>query len=139
MDKIAKLLSSSEDPEKKKMLVEALLAQIASNQKKEVIVEEHIKLLVEISKSFSTKQNVFKVGDLVVWKKGLKHKKVPNYSIPAVVIEVLDSPIIDNQAPIASPYYGEKLDLLLGILDDDNDFLCFHYDSQRFELYSPLA
>lgn len=135
MDKLLKILSGSEEPEKKKMLLEAILSQMSSDENKEVNIDEYIKQLIETNNSFSSKKDEFKVGDLVVWKKGLKHKKVPAYNIPAVVVKILENPIIDEQAPIASPYYGEKLDFLLGILDDDGDFLCFHYDSQRFELY----
>ncbi|GEM_PF-6145355 len=77
----------------------------------------------------------FKVGDLVIWEKGLKHKKVPDYGVPAVVLKVLETPIIDEESPISSPYYKEELDILLGIMDEEGDFICFYYDSKRFKSF----
>ena len=103
MDKLLKILSGSEEPEKKKMLLEAILSQMSSDENKEVNIDEYIKQLIETNNSFSSKKDEFKVGDLVVWKKGLKHKKVPAYNRPAVVVKILENPIIDEQAPIASP------------------------------------
>ena len=93
-------------------------------------------IIVQATKRFQTEKYSFKEGDLVVWKKGLKHKQVPDYGVPAVVIKILDTPISDNEAPLASPYYREELDVLLGILDDDDDLLCFYYDSKRFEPFA---
>jgi len=34
----------------------------------------------------------------------------------------------------SSPYYGEPLDVLLGIFHDDGSFITFYYDSRRFEV-----
>ncbi|EDN68608.1 hypothetical protein BGP_2956 [Beggiatoa sp. PS] len=79
----------------------------------------------------------FKVGDLVKWKEGLKNKKRPYSDQPAIVIQLLEQPLIERQGEEAgSPYYREPLDIILGLFDDDDEFLIFYYDKRRFEPYS---
>jgi hypothetical protein len=70
---------------------------------------------------------------LVRWKPGLKNKKRPEYNEPAVVVNVLLDPILDTSESAGSPYYRERLDLMLGLIDSDGDFVIFHFDQQRFE------
>lgn len=83
-----------------------------------------------------SRKHAFKAGDLVQWKKGLKNKRTPEYGAPIVVTQVLDAPLLDTGANDAgSPYFREPLDLVAGELDGDGDFLCFYYDSRRFEPY----
>jgi hypothetical protein len=79
----------------------------------------------------------FKVGDLVKWKEGLKNKKRPHLNQPAIVIELLGEPLRERQGEEAgSPYYREPLDIILGLFDDDHEFMMFYYDKRRFEPYS---
>jgi hypothetical protein len=79
----------------------------------------------------------FKVGDLVKWKEGLKNKKRPYSNQPAIVVQLLEKPLINRFGEEAgSPYYREPLDIILGLFDDDDEFLMFYYDKRRFELYS---
>lgn len=75
---------------------------------------------------------VFKPGDIVRWKADMKNKKRPAYHEPAVVVEVLYDPVMDLKDS-GSAYFREKLDLVLGLVDDDGDFILFHFDSRRFE------
>jgi len=78
----------------------------------------------------------FKAGDLVKWKEGLKNKKRPYPNQPAVVVQLLENPLIDRVGEDAgSPYYREPLDIILGLFDDDDEFLMFYYDKRRFEPY----
>ncbi|MBE2295453.1 MAG: hypothetical protein IAF00_10890 [Phycisphaerales bacterium] len=81
------------------------------------------------------RENALRPGMLAVWKPGLKNCRFPRYGEPAVVIEVLDPPLINHKAEAWSPYYREPLDLLLGILYQDNKFLAYHFDSRRFQPY----
>ena len=74
----------------------------------------------------------FQPGDLVVWKEGLKNKKRPAYDTPVVVINHFENPILDEKADTGSPYFREPLDLAIGHLDDDGDFIIYHVDSRRF-------
>ncbi|MCF7977136.1 MAG: hypothetical protein K9L82_03820 [Chromatiaceae bacterium] len=84
-----------------------------------------------------TQHNVFQPGDLVGWKPGLRNRKVPTYETPAIVIEVLDEPILDKGEESGSAYYREPHDLILGMIWDREPgrghFVTFHYDSRRFQ------
>lgn len=72
------------------------------------------------------------VGDLVVWKPLLKNRVRPAYDEPAVVIEILDKPVRNTEADPSSTYFREPLDIVLGLLDDDDEILVYHFDSRRF-------
>ena len=74
----------------------------------------------------------FEVGDIVTWKEGLRNKKHPEAGSVAIVVKVFDEPMFDACAGAGSPYFNEPLTFLVGIIDDDGDFLCFHSDSRRF-------
>ena len=77
----------------------------------------------------------FKVGDIIQWKEGLKNKMFPEYNEPAIILEILDEPLVDTDDRIGSPYYKEQLDLKLGMIDDDGDLVSFYFDGNRFEFY----
>jgi hypothetical protein len=79
-------------------------------------------------------KHTFNPKQLVRWKSGLKNKGLPEYNEPAIVWEVLPHPRFDNDAQSAgTPYFHEPLDIILAVLDEDDDFVLFHYDSRRFE------
>ena len=65
-----------------------------------------------------TTRHRFAPGELVTWKPGLKNKRHPRYGQPAVVIGVLDSPILDREDEAGSAYFREPLDLVLGLIWD---------------------
>jgi len=93
-------------------------------------------LITRLKKLFTrlTEEYKFKPGDLVVWKEGLKNKKMPPYNLPAIVIEHLEEPIIADIDESGSPYFREPLDLIAGFIDGDS-FVIFHFDSRRFKKY----
>lgn len=72
-------------------------------------------------------------GMLAVWKPGLKNRTLPDYGQPAIVMDVLEEPNFDPSDRSRSPYFREPLDLLLGVLTRDDDFLLLHFDARRFE------
>jgi len=74
----------------------------------------------------------FMPGDLVQWKAGMKNKRLPESDQLAVVVEVLPKPVTDEDKGSSGSYFLEPLDIKLGMLDDDGDFVIFHYDSRRF-------
>ncbi|MFP4077132.1 MAG: hypothetical protein ACLFTD_11735 [Halochromatium sp.] len=86
-------------------------------------------------------QQPFKPGDLVCWKPGLRNRRVPAYGTPAVVLEVLDPPIADSERESGSAYFREPLSLVLGLFWDQDpgrgDFVIFHFDGRRFEVWNP--
>lgn len=95
----------------------------------------HIGKLREAKEVFC-KNYEFKVGDLVVWKAGLKNKGRPALNEPVIVMEVLDIPLKDgDKQDSGTPYFNEPLDIALGLVDDDGDFIMFYYDKRRFEPY----
>lgn len=94
--------------------------------------QSHVDQLLGSCNSFF-ETNKFKKGQLVKWKKGLKNKKLPYEKQPAVVLEVLQEPLYAERDP-GTPYFHEPLDIALGMIDEDNDFIIFYYDSRRFEI-----
>jgi hypothetical protein len=100
--------------------------------KAEKKMSNKIEQLRALEKSINQKHD-FKTGDVVTWKSGLKNKKSPEYGNPAIVTRVLPIPIADKDRS-GSPYFNEPLDIVIGILDEDGDFLEYHADSRRFEL-----
>lgn len=95
--------------------------------------------LLKLYREFSSSHQ-FRAGDLVKWKSGLKNKKYPEYGEVAVVIDCLAEPMRDlSEKGSGSPYFNEPLDLVLGLLDADGDFMTFYYDARRFEPYESIA
>lgn len=81
------------------------------------------------------RERTLQAGMLAMWKPGLKNRRFPLYGQPAIVVEKLDPPILDHEAEAGTTYYREPLDMLLGILHKDGDFLVYHFDSRRFQPY----
>ncbi|MEG7522392.1 MAG: hypothetical protein M3H12_04740 [Chromatiales bacterium] len=75
--------------------------------------------------------HVFVLGEVLEWKPGLKNKRSDG---PFVVCEVLDPPITSTTTEPGSAYFREPLDIVLGHVDSDQDFVLFHYDSRRMQL-----
>ena len=78
-------------------------------------------------------------GMLVQWKPGMKNRKTPEYGMPMIVVQVLEQPIIDTSFDSGSVYFRERLDIILGFLDADDDFCMIHYDSRRFEPHAGVG
>jgi hypothetical protein len=96
--------------------------------------ENHCSRLSAACTSF-LEVNTFEVRQLVKWKNDLKNRKLPRVDQPAIVVRVLDSPVINSSDDSGSPYFLEELDVVLGVLSEDGTFLTFYYDSRRFEPY----
>lgn len=82
-------------------------------------------------------------GMIVRWKPGLRNYRWPEYSQPAIVLEVLSEPILDHDHDAGSAYFRERLDLVLGLFIDKpevrGDLLAFHYDSRRFQPWNATS
>ncbi len=96
--------------------------------------EAHLDQLKAACNSFLKKES-FEVGQIVKWKKDLKNRRLPYTNQPAIVISILDEPVISKENESGSPYFLETLDIILGIITDEGTFLTFYYDSRRFEAY----
>jgi len=123
--------------EKELSPLEQQLIKAKKDKAENRIIEDkpkHIGNLKKISVLYSQEYN-FQKGDIVVWKEGLKNKLRPAYGEPCIVLDILTEPVLDKEKNTGSPYFNESLNLVLGIIDEDDDFLVFHYDSKRFEPY----
>lgn len=88
--------------------------------------------------SSGTKQSL-QPGMLAQWKPGMKNRRTPDYDVPMMVVEVLEQPVIDTTFESGSIYFRERLDIILGFLDEDDEFCLLHYDSRRFEAYTGIG
>lgn len=79
----------------------------------------------------------FRPGDLVAWKAGMANRTILERGEPAIVMDVLEAPVASSKDDSGSIYFREPLDLVLGILHDDNSFQIVHVDSRRFRPWSP--
>ena len=96
----------------------------------------------ELKKSYEAyiSNESLSTGDVVSWKPGMRNRTLPNYRQPAIVIEKLQYPVFDESQNAGSQYFHEPLDLRVGFLDDNNQFVTYFYDSRRFEKYrGPLS
>lgn len=91
----------------------------------------------ELKKSYEAyiSNESLSTGDVVSWKPGMRNRTLPNNRQPAIVIEKLQYPIFDESQNAGSQYFHEPLDLRVGFLDDNNQFITYFYDSRRFEKY----
>ncbi|MCL1463096.1 hypothetical protein [Argonema galeatum] len=96
--------------------------------------EEYIAQIKSVCKSFLKKESL-EVGQIVKWKEHLKNRKFPHKNQPAIVIAILDKPVISTDNESGSPYFLETLDIILGLIVEDGTFFTFYYDSSRFEPY----
>ncbi|MCF6205693.1 MAG: hypothetical protein L3J47_02195 [Sulfurovum sp.] len=127
--------SQSEKSEKKDdtdLYKQLLLKKIFENDNEEDTYYDENDL-IERANLYLNK-NIFKVGDKVKWKPKLKNRKYPKYDQIAIIIEVLDKPVYDEEKTNSgSPYFKEPLDIRLAILDNQGDFEIYYYDSNRFQ------
>lgn len=82
-------------------------------------------------------RHMFSVGQLVRWKPDLRNALRPRYNEPAIIVSLIDPPVFDGTSDSGSPYFRRPLDIVLGILDDEDEFLTYYFESQRFEPYPP--
>jgi hypothetical protein len=129
-------MGDKDEKELAKALMSAIEAMAESKAKDKIWdmdrINERINDLVELRDRYET-YHTLKPGMLVRWKAGLKNKKRPEYNEPAIVMEVMLDPLRDNGHDAGSAYYREPLDLTLGLIDGDGDFVIFHFDQRRFE------
>ena len=75
-------------------------------------------------------------GMIITWKPGLKNRLWPCEGAPAVVVEMLDSPVFDGEES-GSTYFREPLDMILGLFVSSGEhrgkFIVFHANSQRYQ------
>jgi len=70
----------------------------------------------------------FQAGDRVQWKPLLKNRRFPFYGRPAVILEVLETPVYKDKQGRRTP---EPLDLVVGFLSGSQEFSTFMVCSRR--------
>jgi hypothetical protein len=114
--------------------LEEQIQQLKAQQDSKVTDEEYVAKLKEKIDALLSPSPDFQRGDIVKWKKGLKNRRYPKEEQLCMVVEVLDTPKA-GERDSGSPYFGEPLDLVIALLDDEKkDLLLFHYDKRRFEI-----
>jgi len=101
----------------------------------EIYDDAHLQKLKD-SYAFMLKSHSFSEGQVVKWKAGLRNRKLPRENQPAIVWEILCEPIVQNDQDTGTPYFRERLDIALALLDKEGDFIVYHYDSRRFEPFN---
>ena len=114
------------------------IAEDVRLQREERKSAEYVRILKERFESFATPGR-FAPGDLVVWKAGLKNRSRPDYEERMVVVEILDPPMYSNEDGVGSAYFRERLDLIGGVLDSEQELVLYHFDSRRFRPLEPVA
>ena len=115
IERVGKLQVKSEEEQQTELDLPATLFKLRSN------LESYTKAMPKIE-----------VGDILVWKEGLKNRKYPKYNEPCIVVEVLKEPILNDAIAMSSSYYKESNDVKLGIILSGNEFVTFFFDSRRF-------
>jgi hypothetical protein len=90
------------------------------------------KLDLAYNKFVNDKHN-FKPRMLVTWKEGLANRALPKTGGVGIVIRVIENAQSFQFENPGSPLFTEVLDIEVGILTEENDFLTFLYDSRRLE------
>lgn len=89
-------------------------------------------LLKSHHESYTKQDPKIQEGALVQWKDWMKSRDAPAYGEPAIVVKLLDEPILAQGSDSDSIEY---LDVALGVLGDDSEFIIRYYDSHRFKAY----
>ena len=91
-------------------------------------VQQRIEALRKLAASFSI-EDEFHKGDIDRWKAGLKNRN-GTYGDVMIVLEALDTPVIDEEEPTGSAYFLEPLDIICAALVQ-GCFVPYYYDSRR--------
>lgn len=78
----------------------------------------------------------FHDGDLVTWKcEALRNRKNPESGVPAIVMRILDQPVIEAGISSGRSDFMEPLDVVIGFIEADGRFCELHVDGRRITKY----
>lgn len=83
--------------------------------------------------------NQFARGSMVRWKPGMRVARLLAYGQPAVVLQVLREPLVDEDASVLDPSRSYRCDLLIGVESTTGQFATFYADSRRLEHFTYQA
>jgi len=131
-NQIAKKLSSLSGVESKELLKSLIHDALIEEPKNTLTVKEKIARLKECKELLEVEYN-FKKGDIVKWKPNLQNRGLPEYDEPVIVLDLLDSPLYDEEEGPSSTYFKEPLDIVLGYIAEDGELISFYFDKRRFQ------
>lgn len=119
----------------RKPQLEEILSRMARRDSHEdtLRLPDEIEGMLRNNYSSLMQKHQFRVGEIVRWKEGLKNRQRPRYGEPAIVVDVLAVPVVDESDGSGSPYFREPLDLVLGVIDEDGELQSYYFDRRRFE------
>lgn len=131
---ISQALSALSENDSKELIKSLIQTALKSGKERNKLnPEETIQKLVEYRQLLNEKHE-FKEGDIVTWKPNLKNRTTPNYNEPAIVLEVLESPLFDDSTETGSAYFREPLDIIIGIIAE-GELISFYFDKRKFRPY----
>lgn len=121
-------------PSASNVLIEMLSGQRDEHRKEmpELNAQADAMQLKEYFASINQRHD-FAVGDLVTWKPGMSFKKRPRVGQAAIVAQILESPIERPDKEYGGAYATESLDMVIGVIDSEGDYLEYFADSRRFQ------
>lgn len=131
---ISQVLSALGENDNKELIKSLIQTALKSGKDRNKLnPEETIQKLTEYRQLLNKKYD-FKEGDIVTWKPNLKNRTTPNYNEPAIVLEVLESPLFDGSTETGSVYFREPLDVILGVIAE-GELISFYFDKRKFQPY----
>jgi len=133
------ILSLAKTQEDKEQLLGIFLNENKNNEIVETSDHSFHDLEAKVNLLLNKQDEEIEEGDLVTWKKGLKNKKYPQEGQSAKVLKVRkgnsEYSLFNYREDSGSSYFGEPLDLVLALLDEEGDLLVYHYDKRRFRIF----
>lgn len=81
-----------------------------------------------------TTPHSFKIGTIVRQKASCRIYVERYPAEPAIICEILDTPMVETEQGSGSPYFNIPMDIVIGRRGENGEFLTFYVDSRRFEL-----
>lgn len=126
-------LSEEQKKDLLKSFFKAILNEEEISSKGEKVQEVLPDLLTELRRTYEDKIEL-RPGDLIQWKNKLKNRKLPKYGDPAIVMEVLESPVLNTHGNVGDSNFNEACDIKIGMYIEDT-FVMFYVDGHRFQKY----
>jgi hypothetical protein len=105
------------------------LAQVKAQMKEDALLPLH-----GLAERFLEKKS-FNLKDVVKWIPGLQVMNMPTLEQPAVVLEILDEPVVDQDAELGDPSRSIRCDMIIGFMVDDRRMVTVLADSRRFQVF----
>jgi hypothetical protein len=107
--------------------------EISEQIRQQLMLVEHYNRMNDLG------ERELKVGTFAQWKPRLKNRTSPAYGAPVVVVSLLSPPHVEESFTSESVFFREELGLVIGMVDEDGDFVCVHVDGRRFQPADTIA